>query len=207
MERGEYQIARANKVDWSGARYVRWPKVAIAATRPIRSPSGDNLPCPCSRLVQACHLRSTELQAEAEDHAKFVVPGTPSAYLLGAMKFNSLPAGFIIPAQPVMASKPPSGADWVHEIKHDGYRLIVRRDGTSVRLYSRNANDWTARLSTIATTARRIKAKSFTIDGETVAPGPDGLSRFEELRSREAAHATILYAFDLIERDDEDITP
>ncbi len=60
MERGEYQIARAGKVDWSGARYVRWPKVAIAATRPTRSPSGDNLPCPCSRLVQACHLRRSE---------------------------------------------------------------------------------------------------------------------------------------------------
>jgi bifunctional non-homologous end joining protein LigD len=47
---------------------------------------------------------------------------------------------------PVMAARPPSGADWVHEIKHDGYRMIVRRDGPSVRLYRRNAYDWTARL-------------------------------------------------------------
>ena len=53
-------------------------------------------------------------------------------------------AGFVIPAQPVKASRPPSGADWVHEIKHDGYRLIVRRDGPTVRLYTRNAYDWTA---------------------------------------------------------------
>jgi ATP dependent DNA ligase domain len=62
----------------------------------------------------------------------------------------------------------PSGADWVHEIKHDGYRLIVRRDGPSVRLYRRNAIDWTLRLPVIATAARRIKAKSFTIEGEAV---------------------------------------
>jgi ATP-dependent DNA ligase len=117
------------------------------------------------------------------------------------MKFKPLPAGFVIPAQPVKASKPPSGSAWVHEIKHDGYRLIVRRDGPSVRLYSRNANDWTARLSAIATTARRIKAKSFTIDGEAVVPGPDGLSLFDELRRREAADTAILYAFDLVERD------
>jgi ATP dependent DNA ligase domain len=73
------------------------------------------------------------------------------------------------PAQPVKASKPPSGADWVHEIKHDGYRLIVRRDGPTVRLYTRNAFDWTARLPAIASTAQRIKAKSFTIDGEAVS--------------------------------------
>jgi hypothetical protein len=74
-----------------------------------------------------------------------------------------------------------------------------------VRLYSRNAYDWTARLSAIATAARRIKARSFTIDGEAVVLGPDGLSRFEELRRREAADTAILYAFDLIEHDGEDM--
>jgi bifunctional non-homologous end joining protein LigD len=109
------------------------------------------------------------------------------------------------PAQPVAASRPPSGADWVHEIKHDGYRLIVRRDGPAVRLYTRNAFDWTARLPAIAAAAERIKAKSFTIDGEAVVAGPDGLSRFGELRRREAAHTAILYAFDLIEHDGEDL--
>jgi hypothetical protein len=57
------------------------------------------------------------------------------------MKIKRLPAGFVIPAQPVLASNPPVGADWVHEIKHDGYRMIVRRDGPTVRLYSRNTYD------------------------------------------------------------------
>jgi hypothetical protein len=77
-------------------------------------------------------------------------------------------AGFVIPAQLVKAPKPPVGADWVHEIKHDGYRIIVRRDGPSVRLYSRNANDRSVRLAAIADAAELIKAKSFTIDGEAV---------------------------------------
>ena len=79
-----------------------------------------------------------------------------------AMKIKRLPAGFVVPAQPINASKPPSGADWVHEIKHDGNRLIVRRDGPTVRLYTRNAYDWTVRLPAIAAAAGRIKAKSFT---------------------------------------------
>jgi bifunctional non-homologous end joining protein LigD len=121
------------------------------------------------------------------------------------MRIKHLPAGFIIPAQPVVASRPPSGTNWVHEIKHDGYRMIVRRDGPTVRLYSRNAYDWTARLPAITAAAERIKAESFTIDGEAVVVGPDGLSRFEELRRRGAAHTAILYAFDLIEHDGEDL--
>jgi ATP-dependent DNA ligase len=110
------------------------------------------------------------------------------------MRIKHLPPGFIIPAQPVLASTPPSGPVWVHEIKHDGYRMIVRRDGPSVRLYSRNAYDWTVRLAAISAAAERIKAKSFTIDGEAVVLGRDGLSRFELLRTRAAAHAAILYA-------------
>src|SRR5258708_11744552 len=78
--------------------------------------------------------------------------------------------------------------------------MIVRRDGPAVRLYTRNAYDWTARLAAIAAAAARIKAKSFTIDGEAVVLGPDGQSRFDELRRREAAHKAILYTFDLMSR-------
>ena len=125
--------------------------------------------------------------------------------MLHERRIKRLPTGFIIPAQPVLASRPPSGPGWVHEIKHDGYRMIVRRDGAAVRIYSRNANDWTARLRAIADGAGRIKAKSFTIDGEAVVLGPDGLSRFEELSRREATDTAILYAFDLIEHDGEDL--
>jgi hypothetical protein len=63
------------------------------------------------------------LQGEAEDHAKFVVTGTAPAYLLPAMKINHFPAGFVVPAEPIKSLSPPSGPDWVHEIKHDGYHL------------------------------------------------------------------------------------
>jgi bifunctional non-homologous end joining protein LigD len=121
------------------------------------------------------------------------------------IRIHRLPAGFIFPAQPVLRLKPPVGTDWVHEIKHDGYRIIVRRDGPMVRLYSRNAYDWTARLAAIAAAAELIKANSFTIDGEAVVLGPDGLSRFEELSRRAAARTAILYAFDLMEHDGEDL--
>jgi bifunctional non-homologous end joining protein LigD len=61
------------------------------------------------------------------------------------------------------------------------------------------------RLPAIAAAALLIKAKRFTIDGEAVVLGPDGLSRFDELRRREAAHSAMLYAFDLIEHDGQDL--
>ncbi len=83
--------------------------------------------------------------------------------------------------------------------------MILCRDGAAVRLHSRNANDWSARLAAIAAAAEQIEAESFTIDAEAVVLGPDGLSRFEELRSKEAADTAILYPFDLIEHDGEDM--
>ena len=61
-----------------------------------------------------------------------------------------LPVGFVVPAQPVERKKPPTGAEWIHEIKHDGYRMIIRKEGENVRLYSRKAIDWSdVRLRTL----------------------------------------------------------
>jgi hypothetical protein len=74
-----------------------------------------------------------------------------------------------------------------------------------VRLYTRNAYDWTARLPAIAAAAQMIRATSFAIGGEAVVLGSDGLSRFDELRHREAAQSAMLYAFDLIEHDGQDL--
>jgi ATP-dependent DNA ligase len=62
---------------------------------------------------------------------------------------RTLPAGFIPPCLPIKASKPPSGALWLHEIKHDGFRVIALKDGARVRLDSRPGNDLTDRFSLI----------------------------------------------------------
>jgi ATP dependent DNA ligase domain len=65
--------------------------------------------------------------------------------------------GFVDPCIPSRASKPPSGPDWIHEVKHDGYRLIVRRDGEIVRLFTRRGHDWTERYPAIASAAAKLK--------------------------------------------------
>jgi hypothetical protein len=63
---------------------------------------------------------------------------------------------FFDPCIPSRAAKPPSGPVWVHEVKHDGYRLIVRRDGEAVRLFTRRGYDWTDCHPAIASAAGRL---------------------------------------------------
>lgn len=75
----------------------------------------------------------------------------------------------------------PAGPEWLHEIKHDGYRLIVHRDGARVRLFTRNGHDWTARYPLIVEAALRNRQTSFVIDGEAVLLGVDGVSDFNGL--------------------------
>jgi bifunctional non-homologous end joining protein LigD len=103
------------------------------------------------------------------------------------------------PAFPTRALKPPGGPDWVHEIKHDGYRLIVRRDGKSVRLFTRRGDDWTDRYPAIAAAAAKLRAQSFTLDGEAVVSGADGVAVFDALHRRHRATDAMLYAFDLLD--------
>ena len=71
-----------------------------------------------------------------------------------AMIQRRRPSGFIEPCQPSKVARPPSGPLWVHEIKHDGYRLMVRRDGVRVRCFTRNGHDWADRFPAIVEAAR-----------------------------------------------------
>jgi bifunctional non-homologous end joining protein LigD len=112
-----------------------------------------------------------------------------------------LPPGFIKPCLPMKAERAPTGPAWVHEINHDGYRLMV--DGDRTRCYTRNGHHWADRFPSIVAAAHRINATSFLIDGEAVIARDDGTSDFCALRSRRPGYDAVLYAFDLIEHDGE----
>src|ERR1700724_470438 len=115
------------------------------------------------------------------------------------------PAGFIEPCIPILAHEPPAGPQWAHEIKHDGYRLIVRREGKRVRLFTRNGYDWTDRYPLIAEAALRNRSSSFVVDGEAVLLGVDGISDFNGLHSRRHDDEVMLYAFDILALDGDDL--
>ena len=72
------------------------------------------------------------------------------------------------PCIPTKAAKVPDRPEWLHEIKHDGYRLIVQRDGKSVRLWTKGGHDWSHRYPLITEAALRNRNTSFVIDGEAV---------------------------------------
>jgi bifunctional non-homologous end joining protein LigD len=115
--------------------------------------------------------------------------------------------GMIEPCIPTRATKPPVGPQWIHEIKHDGYRLIARKRDSRVRLFTRNGFDWTERYPRISESVAALRALQAVIDGEAVWCDGDGLAIFDKLHSRAYDGEVILYAFDLLELHGEDWRP
>jgi bifunctional non-homologous end joining protein LigD len=114
----------------------------------------------------------------------------------------TLPAGFIPPCLPMMAPRPPSGPLWFHEIKHDGFRIVARKDGRGVTLYDRLGNDLTQRFPLILEAMAWLP--SCTIDGEAVSCDDSGVPSFDLLRNRQPNDQAFLCAFDLIELAGDD---
>ena len=112
---------------------------------------------------------------------------------------------FISPCLPTPSKRAPTGPEWVHEIKHDGYRLIVRRDGDRVRLYTRRGFNWSHRFPLIVEAVRGLKARSVVIDGEAVVCDASGIPSFDMLHSKGHDGAAVLFAFDLIALDGDDL--
>ena len=109
------------------------------------------------------------------------------------------------PCLPRPAKEPPAGPGWIHEIKHDGFRILTRRDAIGVRLFTRNGYDFTARFPKIVEAVASLGVRSCVIDGEAVVVDERGLSVFDALRYRLCDHAAVLCAFDLIELDGENL--
>jgi bifunctional non-homologous end joining protein LigD len=117
----------------------------------------------------------------------------------------TLPAGSVAPCLPGKTDKLPSGSEWLHEIKHDGFRVIARKTGVQVRLYSRHGNDLTYRFPLIVETLARLRSRSCIIDGEAVACDDNGVTSFDRVRYRHHDESIFLYAFDLIELNGDDL--
>ena len=115
-----------------------------------------------------------------------------------------MPAPYL-PCLPSPSKTVPDRDLWLHEIKYDGYRLIVLRDGKRVRLLTRNGNDWTHRFPWIVEDALKNRRTQFVIDGEAVILGVNGTSDSNALHSRRHDAEVQLYAFDCLALDGEDL--
>lgn len=107
-----------------------------------------------------------------------------------------------------LSSAVPVGDGWLHEVKFDGYRLLGYLADDTVRLYTRNGNDWTERFPSIAAALQRAKTKSAVLDMEAIASDAEGRSSFQALQTAlsHGEQASIAaYAFDLLHLDGEDL--
>lgn len=113
--------------------------------------------------------------------------------------------GFIKPQLATLKSKPPSGSQWIHEIKYDGYRVQVHTNAGKKKVFTRNGLDWTKRFSSIAA-ALEMPGQAI-VDGEVVVVH-EGRANFSELQAELAASRQgrlVYYAFDLLWLDGRDL--
>jgi hypothetical protein len=82
------------------------------------------------------------------------------------------PLGFVVPCQPTLSATVPTGDGWIHELKHDGFRVLAFKDGDTVRLWSRNGRDWSGEFVAITEAMRALPFKRLMLDGEAVAHCP-----------------------------------
>ena len=113
--------------------------------------------------------------------------------------------GLIELCLPSPAKAPPSGPGWLHEIKHDGFRILARRDRAGVRLITRAGNDFSSRFPFIAMAVRSLPVRSCLIDGEAIVCDENGLAVFELIRRHGALASAVHCAFDLLELDGRDL--
>ena len=126
---------------------------------------------------------------------------TPHVVALG----TSPGLGIIEPCLPSPAKAPPSGPGWLHEIKHDGFRILARRDPAGVRLITRAGNDFSSRLPFITMAVSKLPVRSCLIDGEAIVTNSNGLAVFDLIRGHGTKASAVLCAFDLLELDGKDL--
>jgi bifunctional non-homologous end joining protein LigD len=109
------------------------------------------------------------------------------------------------PCLPRGADAPPAGAGWIHEIKHDGFRILAHRQGRAVRLLTRNGNNLASRFPLAAAAVLALPAKSCVVDAEAIVCDENGMAVFDLVRGHGRNGRAILCAFDLLEVNGEDI--
>ena len=125
---------------------------------------------------------------------------TPSARF-----WRNLPAGFIQPCQPTLVANPPAGPGWLHEVKHDGFRILARKQGASVEVWSRRGALFNDRFPRIAEAVGALPVDNALLDGEAVVFLPDGHSDFAALLTKAGGEQASFVAFDLLGLEGDDL--
>src|SRR5262249_26984787 len=121
-----------------------------------------------------------------------------------------VPSHPFAPCQPTLVKKPPTGTEWLHEIKWDGYRFVCHLADGRARMITRNGLDWSSNFPAIVDAIAKLPAKTAIVDGEAVILDDNGIAHFSSLQQAFAkgggkASEAVLYAFDLLALDGKDL--
>jgi bifunctional non-homologous end joining protein LigD len=180
----------------------------IVAARPESVLSGRGLAEVAAERDRLWHSRSVGPDGRVE-------PGGPAEGEAGArLRLADLPGarrGVMPATQPLalatIVEAPPPGDEWLHEIKHDGYRIVARVEEGEVRLVSRNGKDWTKEFPQVARALGRLPAGTAILDGEVAAVLPSGATSFQALQRRgsDSSSPLVYFVFDLLHLDGWDL--
>ena len=113
---------------------------------------------------------------------------------------SALPHSLAPQLATLVAGPPPDTAEWLYEIKFDGYRMLVRNDTAGARLLTRNGHDWTSKLRPLQIAFERLKLPPGWYDGEIVVPNEAGIPDFGALQQAldtQRTNDVVLYLFDV----------
>jgi bifunctional non-homologous end joining protein LigD len=119
---------------------------------------------------------------------------------------KAVPA-FVVPMAAVPITELPDGPDWLYELKLDGYRALLLKDGSRLQFRSRSDKDLSRMYPRLVAAAQKLNADQVVLDGEITALGPDGRPYFQALQHRGSSpgHQIIFYAFDVLHVDGRDV--
>lgn len=185
---GRWALARMGGSDGKNWLLIKH-KDASASSKPGR-PVVERAP----RSVQS----ERTIGEVAEESMEVFSHGVRFSKLKGAEPAKELPLD-LKPELAFLSKLPPRGDEWLHELKYDGYRILARKEGGTIRLLSRNEKDWTARFQPVAKALQSL-AGDAVLDGEIVVVDEQGRSSFQSLQRQlkeKKAGRLAYFVFDL----------
>ena len=205
--RGAWSLVRMHKAGEEGGKnwllIKRHDPESVAATRKGKQSSAERSVVTGRSMKQIAADRAHVWTTAGAPSA----PEPPDPGALDGARRKAL-VRELRPQLATLAASAPTGEDWIHEIKFDGYRILARIADGKVQLLSRNGQDWTRRFGAIAALVKQLPAGNALLDGEIVAVGPGGVSSFRLLQEALSIRQTgelIYQLFDLLHLDGFDL--
>ena len=199
IDNGRVQLLTCTGLDWTD----KYPS-AIAALAHVKAKTahiaGELCGVDDAGLPSFAQTQAATARIEASPRQSF------SVYSLRDMPKSLLPE-WIPPQLSQLVEKAPSGPQWLHEIKLDGFRMAARIERGEAKLLTRTGLDWTARYPGMSTALAAVRAKTAYLDGELCGVGADGLPSFAEMQAATDGAGgvrLVFYAFDLLHLDGRD---